>query len=75
VLWESIVFNGVPCTHNKSVSSMKRGHNEPVQVRCPRCGRHAIVYLPLEDLPRCPNPECKGVRMVIEELLDEGKSY
>ena len=30
------------------------------------------VYLPLDDLPLCP--EC-GTRMVIQELLDEGKSY
>lgn len=54
---------------------MKRGEKEPIQVRCPRCGSRSIVYLPVADLPRCPNPECKGARMVIEELLDEGKSY
>lgn len=71
----SIDSNDVPCIPKESVSSMKRGEKEPVQVRCPRCGRHSIVYLPLEDLPRCPDPACKGVRMVIEELLDEGKSY
>lgn len=54
---------------------MKRGENEPVQVRCPHCGSRSIVYLPVDNLPRCTNPECKGGRMVIEELLDEGKSY
>ncbi len=54
---------------------MKRGQNEPVQVKCTLCGERAIVSLPVENLPVCPNPECKGRRMVIEELLDEGKSY
>jgi hypothetical protein len=33
-----------------------------------------IVYLPIVEMPRCPNPECQGTRMIIEELLDEGKS-
>lgn len=51
---------------------MKRGKQEPVQVVCPRCRYTEIVYLPVEDLPKCP--EC-GAQMVIEELLDEGKSY
>ena len=59
----------------RGVSSMKRGEKEPVQVRCPQCGSRSIVYLPVDDLPRCSNPECSGARMVIEELLDEGKSY
>lgn len=54
---------------------MVRGKNEPVQVVCPRCRERSIIYLPVDDLPRCPNPACKGQRMVIEELLDEGKSY
>ncbi len=54
---------------------MKRGAKEPVQVRCPKCGQRSIVYLPVEDLPLCPNPDCDRSRMVIEELLDEGKSY
>ncbi len=75
MLWGSKNSKGVPCISKESVSSMKRGEKEPIQVRCPRCGSRSIVYLPVDDLPRCPNPECKGVRMVIEELLDEGKSY
>ena len=54
---------------------MKRGQNEPVQVKCTRCGKRGIVSLPVEDLPVCPDPGCEGRRMVIEELLDEGKSY
>lgn len=51
---------------------MKRGEKEPIQVLCPNCRHTEIVYLPLPDLPKCP--EC-GIPMVIEELLDEGKSY
>ena len=51
------------------MSSQKK---EPIQVVCPRCRLTQIVYLPLDDLPICP--ECE-IRMVIQELLDEGKSY
>ncbi len=51
---------------------MERGEKEPIQVVCPRCRFTQIIYLPVEDLPQCP--EC-GTGMVIEELLDEGKSY
>ncbi len=51
---------------------MERGRREPVQVVCPRCRHTEIIYLPVEDLPRCP--ECKTA-MIIQELLDEGKSY
>lgn len=52
---------------------MSRGKHEPVQLICPSCRFQMIVYLPLEDLPICP--ECNEVRMLIEELLDEGKAY
>lgn len=48
---------------------------EPAQLRCPKCGHTEIVYLPIESMPLCPNEKCKGVRMIVEELLDEGKSY
>ncbi len=51
---------------------MERGQKEPIQVICPRCRYTEIIYLPREDLPRCP--EC-GAAMMIQELLDEGKSY
>ncbi len=51
---------------------MSRGKKEPIQVLCLKCRYTQIVYLPLDDLPLCP--EC-GTRMVIQELLDEGKSY
>ena len=49
-----------------------RDKREPVQVKCPKCKRTQIVYIPEEDIPDCP--DCK-IQMFIEELLDEGKSY
>lgn len=45
---------------------------EAVEVKCPKCGITLIIYMPQEEIPLCP--ECH-VRMVIKELLDEGKSY
>lgn len=51
---------------------MPRGHREALQVICPRCKHTEIVYLPIEDLPLCP--ECQK-RMIILELLDEGKYF
>ena len=49
-----------------------REEKEAVEVTCPRCRRTQIIYLPQEEMPKCE--EC-GKRMVISELLDEGKSY
>ena len=51
---------------------MKRGKNEPIEIICLKCRYTEIVYLPLNDLPRCP--KCNA-SMSISELLDEGKSY
>ncbi len=51
---------------------MERGKKEPLEIICPKCRFTAIVYLPIDDLPKCP--KCKA-SMVISELLDEGKSY
>ena len=45
---------------------------QAVEVQCPRCKETQIVYIPKEPIPLCP--VCK-VRMVIKELLEEGKSY
>jgi ribosomal protein S27E len=50
---------------------MQRDKAEPVQVECPRCRHTEIIYIPIEEMPRCP--DC-GAEMVIKELLDEGKS-
>ena len=49
-----------------------RDKNEPIEIKCLKCGHTQIIYLPDEDMPKCP--DC-NVRMVISELLDEGKSY
>lgn len=51
---------------------MNRVKREPVEIICPKCRYTEIIYLPIDDLPRCP--EC-GIKMSISELLDEGKSY
>ncbi|MCB1825176.1 MAG: hypothetical protein KDJ54_11600 [Candidatus Competibacteraceae bacterium] len=50
---------------------MQRDKTEPMQVACPKCRYTEIIYIPIEEMPRCP--KC-GIRMVIMELLDEGKS-
>ena len=50
----------------------KKEKREAVETVCPKCRRTEIVYLPDEDVPMCPR--CR-VRMVIRELLNEGKSY
>jgi len=49
-----------------------REKSEAVEVVCPKCKETRIIYLPKEEVPKCPR--CR-VRMVIRELLDEGKSY
>jgi ribosomal protein S27E len=46
--------------------------NEPIEVVCPNCRRTEIVYIPKESIPRCE--DCDR-RMVLRELLREGKSY
>jgi ribosomal protein S27E len=46
--------------------------SEPVEVVCPACQRTQIVYIPKEEIPKCP--ECQR-QMVLRELLREGKSY
>lgn len=50
----------------------KKEKIEAVEVKCAKCGRTQIVYIPKEQLPDCP--VCK-IKMYINELLDEGKSY
>jgi len=54
------------------MNSPKKERDEAVEIKCPRCNRTEILYLPKEDMPKCPR--CR-VRMVIKELLKEGKSY
>lgn len=45
---------------------------EAIEVRCPKCEHTEIIYIPKEEIPKCPT--CR-VQMVIKELLDEGKAY
>lgn len=45
---------------------------EAIEVRCPMCDMTQIIYIPREEIPRCP--DCRK-QMVINELLDEGKSW
>ena len=54
------------------MNSHKKERSEAVEIKCPRCNRTEILYLPKEDVPKCPR--CR-VGMVIKELLKEGKSY
>jgi ribosomal protein S27E len=60
-----------------AAESQKEGRMKPkkqaAEVACPRCHRTEIVYLPIEEMPKCP--DCRDVRMVFRELLTEGKSY
>lgn len=49
-----------------------RDKAEAVQVKCPICDHTEIIYIPKEEIPRCPVDD---VQMIIIELLDEGKSY
>ena len=51
---------------------MGRGKKEPIQVKCPRCRFTKIIYIPEQEIPRCPDCDTP---MIIEELLAEGKSY
>ena len=53
-------------------ASWGHAHNRVVEaLHALRRARTEIIYIPIEEMPRCP--DC-GTRMVIKELLDEGKS-
>lgn len=45
---------------------------QTVEVKCPKCGYTQIVYLPKEQIPKCR--DCNS-GMIINEILEEGKSY
>lgn len=42
-----------------------------VEVKCPLCDHTEIVYIPKEEIPSCPEHK---VKMIIKEILEEGKS-
>jgi ribosomal protein S27E len=46
--------------------------SEAIEVICPKCRRTEIIHSPKEEIPKCEN--CK-IRMVIKEILKEGKSF
>lgn len=53
---------------------MSNNNNEEttmVEVKCPLCDHTEIVYVPNEDMPKCPIHNCT---MNIHEVLEEGKS-
>ncbi len=52
---------------------MKKIRQEAVEVVCPKCKHTEIIYMPREEIPVCPS--CRKGRMVIREILTEGKSY
>ena len=42
-----------------------------VEVKCPLCDHTEIVYIPKEEIPECP---IHRIKMIIKEVLEEGKS-
>jgi hypothetical protein len=74
-LWYKLILLNSIVISNQTEweAKMARGRREPIEVICPKCRYTEIIYLPVEDLPLCP--QCSNIRMSISELLDEGKSY
>ena len=52
--------------------SAMRDKAEAIQVKCPTCDHTQIIYVPKEEIPKCPKCD---IQMTISELLNEGKSY
>ncbi len=50
----------------------KKRTGDAVELICLKCKRTEILYVPAEEVPKCPN--C-NIRMTINEILREGKSY
>jgi len=57
---------------DKNKPKQKKLEGGAVEVMCPKCRRTEILYVPAEEVPKCP--DC-NVRMTIKEVLREGKSY
>lgn len=51
----------------------KGSKKEPAEIICPKCHYTEIIYLPQQEMPKCP--QCQKGQMVFRELLKEGKSY
>jgi ribosomal protein S27E len=50
----------------------RKRKGDAIEVYCPRCEHTEIIYVPEEDIPKCP--KCRK-QMVFKEILKEGKSY
>ncbi len=58
--------------NDKKKPQHKKGKSSAVELICLRCRRTEILYVPAEEVPKCP--DC-NIRMTINEVLREGKSY
>lgn len=54
------------------MSDERKERQSAAEVVCPVCRHTEIVFIPREQIPKCP--KC-GKRMLVKELLTEGKSY
>lgn len=52
--------------------SSEKEKDTMVEVKCPKCDYTEIIYVPKEPMPYCP---VHRVKMIIHEILEEGKSY
>jgi ribosomal protein S27E len=57
---------------DKKKPQHKTPKGSAVELICRKCRRTEILYVPAEEVPKCP--DC-NVRMTINEVLREGKSY
>ena len=57
---------------DKNKPKQKALEGSAVELICLNCRRTEILYVPAEEVPKCP--DC-NVRMTINEVLREGKSY
>jgi ribosomal protein S27E len=57
---------------DKNKPKYKTRKGSAVELICLKCRRTEIIYVPAEEVPKCP--DC-NVRMTIREVLREGKSY
>ena len=57
---------------DKDKSKYKTREGSAVELICLKCRRTEILYVPAEEVPKCP--DC-NIRMTINEVLKEGKSY
>ena len=57
---------------DKKKPKRKTRQGSAVELICLKCRRTEILYVPAEEVPKCR--DC-NVRMTINEVLREGKSY